>query len=288
MANTIMADGQVLPAAIYNQNPALINAVFQAPETASPALQSQSVASAASITLPAVGMIFDIGGTTQINTIVATGNSGRVAFLRFSTVVALSNTGNILIQQPLLTMFPGGGLILLCDGTNWRPVASIQGTVAYSTVTASATITNTVTPTSFNRTFTIPANMLQVGSVIRIQGAGNYQQTANPTIAVQVRIGGTNITSNSIPLTVSNFGWSVLANLAIRTIGAGGTAGIGTGFIGFAGSTNSTNGLFGSISVNTTTALVIDIQVTWGAASASNIISLESLTVEILNPGQTQ
>jgi hypothetical protein len=156
----------------------------------------------------------------------------------------------------------------------------------YSAITTSSSISNTISETAFSKTFSLPANTLNVaGTMMRVRANGTYNTTGSPTITIKIRIGGVffctltpTLASNTVTAT-----WAVEGTLIARSPGTSGTLQQGMGF-GYAnGITNSF--VNGTITVNTTTAQTIDLTATWSAASSSNSLTLDALTIEVLYPG---
>jgi hypothetical protein len=102
-------------------NPTAVKWITIAAAAALPAIQS--VASAASVTLPTTGDVFNITGTTNITSIVATGNSGRAVFLKFAGTITVADGSNLILS--LSSDFAAQAnrtLSLVCDGTNWYEI----------------------------------------------------------------------------------------------------------------------------------------------------------------------
>ena len=81
-----------------------------------------TVASASTITIPNVQVV-SISGTTNIDTITATGRAGQVVTLRFGGVLTVNDgTGNLLLAGNFTTS-ANDTLTLACTGTAWEEVA---------------------------------------------------------------------------------------------------------------------------------------------------------------------
>jgi hypothetical protein len=81
-----------------------------------------TVASASTITIPNVQVV-SISGTTNIDTITATGRAGQVATLRFVGVLTVNDgTGNLSLAGNFTTS-ANDTLTLACTGTAWEEVA---------------------------------------------------------------------------------------------------------------------------------------------------------------------
>lgn len=81
-----------------------------------------TIASAATITLPHVRFV-SISGTTNIDTITATGRAGQVVVLRFAGILTVNdNTGNLRLAGNFTTT-ANDTLTLACTGTEWEEVS---------------------------------------------------------------------------------------------------------------------------------------------------------------------
>jgi hypothetical protein len=81
------------------------------------ALQSTTVASAATITLPDKGDFISITGTTNITSVTASW-TGRVVTLKFAGALTFTDGSNLLLAGNLTTA-NNTTITLICDGTNW-------------------------------------------------------------------------------------------------------------------------------------------------------------------------
>lgn len=82
----------------------------------------KSVASATAVTLPTLGSTFLITGTTNITSIVATGNAGRRVTLIFEGILTFTDGSNLKLAGNLVTT-ADDTITLICDGTNWFEVS---------------------------------------------------------------------------------------------------------------------------------------------------------------------
>lgn len=80
-----------------------------------------AVASAAALTLPP-GSVVTVSGTTNITSIPATGNAGRVVTLIFSGVLTVTDGSNLKLAGNFVTT-ADDTMTLVCDGTNWYEMA---------------------------------------------------------------------------------------------------------------------------------------------------------------------
>jgi len=82
-----------------------------------------TVASAATLTLPAYGKTFQITGTTNITAMtISPLDHGRTVQLRFTGALQMS-TGAGLSMKSTLATIAGTNLTLTCDGTSWYQIA---------------------------------------------------------------------------------------------------------------------------------------------------------------------
>ena len=80
-----------------------------------------SIASAATITIPAFGEIFDISGTTGITSITASWE-GRKVTLHFAGALTVTDGSNLKLSGNFVTT-ADDTLTLYCDGTDWREIS---------------------------------------------------------------------------------------------------------------------------------------------------------------------
>lgn len=167
--------------------------------------------------------------------------------------------------------------------------AKVVAKKLYAQTAASSAVTNTTTETLFDANYTLPANILQVGSLLRIRYQGIATATnSTDTLTAKLYIGGlagtalqasaaTDVANNNI------FGGEFF--LAVRTIGATGTF-IGWGdyikTLAASGTATSVIANVASTTIDTTAAQVIGVSATWSVASASDSCRLDYLTVEML------
>lgn len=83
----------------------------------------QTIASAATITLPRVGNAFIISGVTNVTSIVATNWDGQTVALIFSGVLTFTDGSNLKLSANFVTT-ADDGIMVACDGTNWYEVGA--------------------------------------------------------------------------------------------------------------------------------------------------------------------
>lgn len=181
---------------------------------------------------------------------------------------------------------------LLSDpvGRGTQPVQS----VLYNSTGASTALSNFTSERAFDTYATIPANSLQVGSLIRIRYQG-IQTAVNGTDTIQpiLRIGaalGTNlaVTGGTALLTGTATAGGVSKifhgeyELAIRTIGSSGTM-VGVGWHKAVPAAEATitvvDDILASTTIDTTADQIVCVGLVYGAASSSNSVRLDFLRV---------
>ena len=181
---------------------------------------------------------------------------------------------------------------LLSDpaGRGTQPVQS----VLYNSTGASTALSNFTTQRAFDTYATIPANSLQVGSLIRIkyqmiQTAVNGTDTIQAILTIGGALGANNAVTGGTALltqTATAGGVSFVSDgefeLAIRTIGASGTM-VGTGVYKKVPSIVTTYSpvpaILASTAIDTTVDQLVTLGIAYGAASSSNSARLDFLRV---------
>ena len=177
----------------------------------------------------------------------------------------------------------GDRLISNGDGTVIKAYGS-GGSDLYVNTAASAAVTNTVTETAFDKSYTFAANQLRAGDIIRIRGQVIATATnSTDTLNIKLYIGGTSGTliCQTGALDVANNDIAVFdAELVVRTAGSSGTI-VGSGFvtIGVPGTATTKTFALASTTINTTVAQQIVATATWSVANAGNSVRLDNLTV---------
>lgn len=159
------------------------------------------------------------------------------------------------------------------------------------TVPAGNTIANqSGSDVAFTSSYTILANTLAVGSVIRIKLQGVYgTATIAPLITAKLKIGATTFLTSGILTSVAlvtNGGWTANAELIVTAIGGNGSI-ESQGYAQFA--TAATTGLsvnltnLAVISLDTTINKIITVTINWNTSDTANTITLRTISVDILN-----
>lgn len=160
---------------------------------------------------------------------------------------------------------------------------------AVSTNTAASTaVSASATETLFSTSYTVPANMLRAGSLIKI----NYQGTATATNAadtlqIKLYIGGlsgTALQTSSATDAADNDMFAGTENIIIRTAGASGTLVASGSFTKVEAATavaTRVDVFTASTAVDTTAAQVLGVSATWSSTNAGNSCRLDMFAVEI-------
>lgn len=173
----------------------------------------------------------------------------------------------------------------------------VTGRAKYAQVTDSAAIANTAVETAFNKTYSIPANSLAVGNIIRVKAFGTYGAVSLPNLTLRIRIGANNVSLHAITAgTNTGLPWFVEVDVIVRAIGASGQIIVGPqNAISQANGTDPSGAQsksylltgFTTYTIDTTAAKTVDVTAQWGTASASNTITMRGLTVEIIPAAST-
>jgi hypothetical protein len=180
----------------------------------------------------------------------------------------------------------------------WGQLISERGQLAVD----GAAYANSTSPTDVSPAplLVLPANYLDVGSVIRCTAWGEFSTTGTPTLTLGIYYGGvagTAIATTGAVTTqsaASHASFRLTFEFVCRTIGTSGTvygmgqlAGVGATPTG--GTTGTTTPVMlpantpAAVTVDTTTAKALTVGATWGAASASNTLTVHGYLVESLN-----
>lgn len=172
---------------------------------------------------------------------------------------------------------------------SWRP-SRLLSKLLSSKISAPAgdALTNPTVKTAFASTYTLPANSLKVGDVIRI----NFQiddvlASSSTTIVPELAIGGTTF-GLSPSGAASGLGIPgqhqtlVTFEFTVTAVGASGTL-QGYGLLNTYGTTvrfGASN--FTDAAIDTTVANIISMSLTCGTSGAANVLTLKQFNVEIV------
>lgn len=159
----------------------------------------------------------------------------------------------------------------------------------YVNTAASTAISGTASETAFDTNYTIPANFLRAGAVLKVRYQGIATATnGTDTLAIKLYIGGlagtvllagtaTDVANNNI------FGGE--ATIVIRTVGASGTfVAVGTHIKVPAASGTAVQDICeitASTAIDTTATKLITASATWSTSSGSNSCRMDVFTVEM-------
>lgn len=197
----------------------------------------------------------------------------------------VGSPGDVVFARLQAGQVVTGGESLMSAGDGSLIVAE-NDRLLYDNVAASAAVSNTVTETLFNKSYTIPANFLQVGDVLRIRGQVIATAThSTDTLTLKLYLGGLAgtaiISSGAVDVADGDIGFFDVT-IVIRTIGASGTF-VATGLysLGVPGTVTAKPFLKASSAIDTTASKVLGIGATWSVADAGNSARLDIFTVEI-------
>lgn len=168
----------------------------------------------------------------------------------------------------------------------------LDGTIF--TQTANKTVANTVTETSLIGvgvgTVTLPADFFTVGKTVRFYTKGHMMETeAAPTLNIKAKLGSSSLVSTGVVTLVagvSNSCWESYVEFTCRTAGTSGTV-QAQGRFDYTNTANLTTRLGmvsrAAMTIDTTTAQVLDLTATWGAANTSNTISATNAEALVCN-----
>ncbi len=145
-----------------------------------------------------------------------------------------------------------------------------------------STIASTAAETAFAGGFSIDANSLKVGSLVRAEWGGFYSTTLSPTLNFRVRYGTTSgvlVVDLGAVLGgtgVTNRAWKLVFTGTVRTIGASGTLSgdvmlfVNNGASELVSGTAVAKSTISSVTIDTTATTVINCTLQWSASSSSN------------------
>lgn len=173
---------------------------------------------------------------------------------------------------------------------SWQTVLEpIQ--IADGTALASST---TLTDISLAPQITLPANLLQVGSKLRMRAQAKFSNTSTPTLLMGFYYGavaGTALAASSAVTTTTgatNWPIDLFYEGTVRSIGATGTIygygyfDLGTALTAFTHRPIPETAA-ATVTIDTTAAKTLTVGAQWGTNSASNTITCVNFTVELLN-----
>jgi predicted RecA/RadA family phage recombinase len=170
--------------------------------------------------------------------------------------------------------------------TTVRALLDVQSSpdLLYVAEAASAVISGTVTETAFDKSFTIPANTLQVGDVLRVRAQGLCPSTnATDTLTVKLKLGALVLIATGAVDVNNNDLFLLESDLVVRATGTTGTvvAG-GLQALGAEGTVTTKPAKLAASTLDTTAAQAVTVTATWSVANANNQVRLDLFDVELL------
>jgi hypothetical protein len=168
-------------------------------------------------------------------------------------------------------------------------VSCIGGLLSASTGSNSGgTVANTTSETAFTTTYHVPANYCANGRTIRLTAYGVYQSANGADLTIHVKLGTTTLSSTVSYATLGTHGtdtpW-MLNFMAICPNAAGSNATVtGQGLLTVGGETSMPLPFTSTSTTDTSTSQTLSMTAEWGAASTSNIVTLDSFVLEGLGP----
>jgi hypothetical protein len=181
--------------------------------------------------------------------------------------------------------FSGGlastGALTTTDGVSSGPTRKVGGLV--NAATAAVTLTNSTTETDLG-TYTIPANTLKQGTVLRFRLAAHCTGNAGAdTMTFRVKLGGTTLYTTAALAMVNN-DVAIFEGELSAYAAPGASAAVAVNL----SATSSVSGTFGTkgtalaaANYATNGALILKVTGQWSAASASDVLVADSYTVRI-------
>ena len=152
----------------------------------------------------------------------------------------------------------------------------------YATLENSATITDTTTPTKYDKSITLPAGLLKKGDKLRIRaGVRVPSSNSTDTLNLKLFVGGEEIAATGA-LNITNGDIALIdAEVIVRESGVSGKlAGAGASSIGVIGTATMKPFLKAEAAEDLSGAVQVAVEATYSVDHADNQSHLEHLTVE--------
>lgn len=163
------------------------------------------------------------------------------------------------------------------NGTTWdRYIPQ-----SYAIPSASTAVHSTSAETPFDRSYSIPANTLRVGSTIRIRAVAVVGSVNSGTITLRLRIGGVGGTSITTTGAVTLAAGSGVLTADLVVLSTGATGSIVGGGIGIFDNDAYNAAGFAATTIDTTAAQSIVATTHFSVAHAGNSIALQCLIVDV-------
>ncbi len=164
----------------------------------------------------------------------------------------------------------------------------VHPVIVYTNTAASTAVSATTTETEFDANYTIPANSLSGGQLIRIRFQGIATATnSTDTLTIKLYIGGkagTALISMAATDVANNDVFQGEYSLIIRTTGSSGTV-VGCGSYksipAAEGTMTIKDDILASTTIDTTAAQKLCVSATWSSNNAGNSCRLDVFVVEM-------
>ena len=159
------------------------------------------------------------------------------------------------------------------------------GGCLYSSIAASAALTNSTTETTLD-SVSVAADVLKAGDVLEIFAGGIATATnLTDTLTVKIKIGTSILLASEVVDVADNDIWVLHAHVTIRTDGSSGTlVAHGHTNLGVNGTATTRADALASATVDTTAAQTVACTGTWSVASASNSCRNDQFVVKLHRP----
>jgi len=181
-----------------------------------------------------------------------------------------------------------GALRLVNDTGTDMDVSGGIGWLAYSNTAASTAVTASSAETMFSTNYTVPANYLEAGTLVKVHFQGIATATnSTDTLTIKMYIGGlsgTAILTSSATDATNNDIFEGEVQILVRTAGASGTFVAKGGFTkveAASGTATRVIAITPSTTIDTTATQQIGVSATWSTNNAGNSCRLDIMTVEI-------
>ncbi|GEM_PF-2680334 len=186
---------------------------------------------------------------------------------------------------PMEELTLGTGLSL--DGTTLNATGGGGGALVYvnTSIPAGNTVANTTDETAFHSSYTIPADTLKEGMIVRVRLFGTFSTTGTPTLRLRIKLGAsTYIDTGAImlPSSVTDMGFCIDAQLVVHSAGATGEIDAqGVAMLGLTTETAQavTIPTTSTVTTDTTGSLALSATAEWGTADADNTVTLREMAV---------
>ena len=179
------------------------------------------------------------------------------------------------------------GLVVTVTAGQVHTDYGIGGGAVYTQTVASTVLTNTVAATKYDKNYTFPANSLNAGDVIRVEGeisilSGN----STDTLATDLMLGSQVINTLTAfdPTNTAGDIIAVTCDISIRTAGASGTmVAEGRWTKNVNGTTTVVEFQLPSTAIDTTATQQLALRGTWSVANAADQSRQDALAISRIN-----